>query len=172
MQTIMTNRLDRGFKMYQEEFEKKAVDVLRSGWYIMGNELRSFEESFANYTGATWYPGLNPYIDEAFDPANISLSPNWDGYADYLEDIYVSLLRNARTLNFTWTDAVTGEVYFDEQIENVSKSFFMDSYQQIVPYVYTWYSYPYDMTDAEGNPLANNTKVNLSIGSFDLTQNL
>jgi len=32
---IMPNRLDRGFYLYQEEFEKKALDVLRSGWYVL-----------------------------------------------------------------------------------------------------------------------------------------
>ena len=28
---VMPNRLDRGFSLYQAEFEKKALDVLRSG---------------------------------------------------------------------------------------------------------------------------------------------
>ena len=41
---IMPNRLDRGFYQYQEEFEKKAVEVLRSGWYVLGKEVSSFEE--------------------------------------------------------------------------------------------------------------------------------
>ena len=30
---IMPNRMDRGFFQYQEELDKKAVEVLRSGWY-------------------------------------------------------------------------------------------------------------------------------------------
>ena len=30
---IMPNRLDRGFYMYQKEFEDKALEVLRSGWW-------------------------------------------------------------------------------------------------------------------------------------------
>lgn len=48
---IMPNRLDRGFYMYQKEFEAKAMEVLRSGWYVLGNEVKSFEEEFAKYTG-------------------------------------------------------------------------------------------------------------------------
>ena len=63
MEKIMPNRLDRGFYMYQEEFEKKAIDVLRSGWYIMGNELKSFESEFANYTGAKHCIGLASGLD-------------------------------------------------------------------------------------------------------------
>lgn len=36
---IMTNRMDRGFNMYQKEFEEKELSVLRSGWYVLGKEL-------------------------------------------------------------------------------------------------------------------------------------
>ena len=45
---IMPNRLDRGFYMYQKEFEDKALEVLRSGWYVLGNEVKSFEEEWGN----------------------------------------------------------------------------------------------------------------------------
>ena len=50
---IMTNRLDRGFFLYQKEFEEAAIRVLRSGWYIMGKELENFENSFSAYCGAS-----------------------------------------------------------------------------------------------------------------------
>lgn len=60
---IMPNRLDRGFYMYQEEYEEKAVEVLRSGWYVLGNEVKSFEEEFAEYTGAKHCVGLASGLD-------------------------------------------------------------------------------------------------------------
>ena len=60
---IMPNRMDRGFYRYQEEFEKKALDVLRSGWYILGRELEAFEEEFAAYTGAGYCVGLGSGLD-------------------------------------------------------------------------------------------------------------
>ena len=60
---IMPNRLDRGFFMYQEEFEKKAIEVLRSGWYVLGKEVRSFEEEFAHYTGGKYCVGLASGLD-------------------------------------------------------------------------------------------------------------
>ncbi|MBQ9135777.1 MAG: DegT/DnrJ/EryC1/StrS family aminotransferase [Lachnospiraceae bacterium] len=60
---IMPNRLDRGFFMYQDEFEKKAIEVLRSGWYVLGNEVKSFEEEFATYTGAKYCVGLASGLD-------------------------------------------------------------------------------------------------------------
>ena len=63
MEKIMSNRLDRGFYMYQEEFEKKAIDVLRSGWYVLGNEVKNFEKEFAEYTGAEHCVGLASGLD-------------------------------------------------------------------------------------------------------------
>lgn len=60
---IMPNRMDRGFFRYQEEFEQKAVDVLRSGWYVLGKEVSSFEEEFAAYTGGNYCVGLASGLD-------------------------------------------------------------------------------------------------------------
>lgn len=60
---IMPNRLDRGFELYQEEFEQKALSVLRSGWYILGNEVKEFEKEFASYTGAKHCVGLASGLD-------------------------------------------------------------------------------------------------------------
>lgn len=63
MDRIMPNRLDRGFYKYQEEFEKKAVEVLRSGWYVLGNEVRNFEQEFADYLGVRHCVGLASGLD-------------------------------------------------------------------------------------------------------------
>lgn len=60
---IMANRLDRGFYKYQKEFEEKALAVLRSGWYVLGNEVSSFEKEFAEYTGADYCVGLASGLD-------------------------------------------------------------------------------------------------------------
>ena len=55
---IMPNRMDYGFLRYQQEFEEKALAVLRSGWYVLGREVSTFEENFAAYTGAKYCVGL------------------------------------------------------------------------------------------------------------------
>lgn len=60
---IMPNRLDKGFYLYQKEFESKALEVLRSGWYVLGNEVESFEQEFAVYTGAKYCVGLASGLD-------------------------------------------------------------------------------------------------------------
>lgn len=72
---IMPNRMDRGFYMYQKEFEDKAIEVLRSGWYILGKEVSSFEEEFAAYIGSKYCIGLASGLDAlwiAFRLLNIS----------------------------------------------------------------------------------------------------
>ncbi|WP_027203432.1 DegT/DnrJ/EryC1/StrS family aminotransferase [Butyrivibrio fibrisolvens] len=46
---ILANRMDLGFKMHQQEYEDAALRVLRSGWYILGKELESFEQEFASF---------------------------------------------------------------------------------------------------------------------------
>ena len=63
MMNIMQNRMDRVFFRYQEEFEQKALDVLRSGWYVLGREVRAFEEEFAGYTGGKYCVGLASGLD-------------------------------------------------------------------------------------------------------------
>lgn len=63
MEKIMPNRLDRGFYKYQDEFEAKALEVLRSGWYVLGNEVKSFENEFAAYVGAKHCVGLASGLD-------------------------------------------------------------------------------------------------------------
>ena len=51
---ILPNRLDKGFFQYQTEFEQKALEVLRSGWYVLGKEVASFEQEFADYIGSNY----------------------------------------------------------------------------------------------------------------------
>lgn len=49
--------------MYREEFEHKAIEVLRSGWYVLGREVEAFEREFADYTGSKYCVGLASGLD-------------------------------------------------------------------------------------------------------------
>ncbi len=60
---VSSNRLDRVFYAHQEEYEKKALDILRSGWYVLGNEVKSFEEEFAERIGSKYCVGLASGLD-------------------------------------------------------------------------------------------------------------
>ena len=43
--------MDRGFERYQKEYEDRALEVLRSGWYINGMQMSAFEDEFAAALG-------------------------------------------------------------------------------------------------------------------------
>ena len=116
--------------------------------------------------GASFYPGFNAYVAEEFDINHISISPNGDGFVDTIDDIYISLLRNARYLTFRYVDAVTGEVYYEQTAEFAAKSVYTPAYGQIVPTIYSWLEseiMPYTFTDSNGEILANNTKLLLQV---------
>lgn len=38
--------------VHQQEIEEKLLQTFRSGWYLMGNEVKAFEEQLAAYIGA------------------------------------------------------------------------------------------------------------------------
>ena len=60
---ITPNRMDRSFYKYQNKFEQKVLEALRSGWYVLGNEVASFEEEFAKYVGTKYSVGLASGLD-------------------------------------------------------------------------------------------------------------
>ncbi|MBR6090758.1 MAG: DegT/DnrJ/EryC1/StrS family aminotransferase [Anaerolineaceae bacterium] len=60
---VMANDLQRQFELYAGEFEEKALTVLRRGWYILGEEVSSFEREFAEWTGAKYCVGLGSGLD-------------------------------------------------------------------------------------------------------------
>ncbi|HBV16897.1 DegT/DnrJ/EryC1/StrS family aminotransferase [Chryseobacterium carnipullorum] len=48
---------------YQEEIEDKLLSVFRSGWYILGNELKNFETNLASYIGSEYALGVANGLD-------------------------------------------------------------------------------------------------------------
>ncbi|MGL4654248.1 DegT/DnrJ/EryC1/StrS family aminotransferase [Cetobacterium sp.] len=53
------NLLSKTYFMKQEEYEQKALEVLRNGWYVLGNEVKEFEKEFSNYIGSKYSIGLD-----------------------------------------------------------------------------------------------------------------
>lgn len=48
---------------YRDELVAAATRVIDSGWYIQGNEVRAFEEEFADYCGAKYCVGVANGLD-------------------------------------------------------------------------------------------------------------
>lgn len=60
---VISGRLDRAFELHQKEYEDKAIEVLRSGWYILGKEVSSFEEEFATHNNIEYCVGVASGLD-------------------------------------------------------------------------------------------------------------
>ena len=60
---ILQNDLKRQYELYSDEYDAKALEVLKSGWYILGNEVKQFEEEFASYTQSKYCVGVASGMD-------------------------------------------------------------------------------------------------------------
>lgn len=61
--SVMFNVLDRQFALFQSEYEEAALRVLRSGMYVLGDEVAAFEKEFAAFLGVKYCVGLNSGLD-------------------------------------------------------------------------------------------------------------
>lgn len=48
---------------YQSEIENKLLEVFRSGWYLLGGELKNFETNLAHYIGSQYAIGVANGLD-------------------------------------------------------------------------------------------------------------
>lgn len=60
---IMPNNLKRQYDLHAAEYEAKALEVLRSGWYILGQEVSAFEQEWAEYIGSKYCVGVATGLD-------------------------------------------------------------------------------------------------------------
>lgn len=121
---------------------------------------------FTTLGGLNWMPGMNPYTGEfdGYDPTHFVFSPNGDGMVDGFAEIYVALMRNARNVTITFSNADTGEVYDSRSLPYISKTMFRSSYGSVVPMVYSWYEDSfYQFTDGVGKTLPSGTAVDMTI---------
>jgi dTDP-4-amino-4,6-dideoxygalactose transaminase len=60
---IEYENLGRVNEPYFNEYSKAFNDLLRSGWYILGNSVKHFEQEFAAYCGTTFSCGVANGLD-------------------------------------------------------------------------------------------------------------
>lgn len=60
---IEFSTLQYQYKKYQNEYEDAVLRVLRSGWYILGEELEQFEKKYAEYYGIDYCIGVGNGLD-------------------------------------------------------------------------------------------------------------
>lgn len=49
--------------LHQEEIEQRILNTFRSGWYLMGNEVKTFEQNLAQYNGSQHAIGVANGLD-------------------------------------------------------------------------------------------------------------
>jgi dTDP-4-amino-4,6-dideoxygalactose transaminase len=65
--------------IYLKELEDAASKVIRSGWYVLGEEVNLFESEFAKYTGAKYCIGVANGLDALILSIDaLDLPPNSD----------------------------------------------------------------------------------------------
>lgn len=60
---IQPNNLKRQYEQHANEYKAKAAEVLDSGWYVLGDEVDSFEKEWAHYVGAEHCVGVASGLD-------------------------------------------------------------------------------------------------------------
>ena len=60
---IEYENLGRTNKSLEKEYKECFSSFLESGWYVLGKEVRTFEESFAGYCGVKHCIGVASGLD-------------------------------------------------------------------------------------------------------------
>ncbi|MFY8096321.1 MAG: DegT/DnrJ/EryC1/StrS family aminotransferase [Flavobacterium sp.] len=60
---ILYENLNKLNKEFETEFHEKFNTFLTNGWYVLGNEVKTFEENFAQYCGAKYCVGVANGLD-------------------------------------------------------------------------------------------------------------
>lgn len=63
MNTIKFLDLQKVNLQHQAAIEERLIHVFRSGWYLLGNEVKTFEQNLANYIGAQHAIGVANGLD-------------------------------------------------------------------------------------------------------------
>ena len=149
--------------------------VFDTGWYYEDEETveynRYLHVIFGTLGGGSNYGGLglNPYLaEDPYTTEHNVLSPNGDFYYDYVPEIYVSMMRSAEILDFTWTDDATGEELFYEYYAYARKSYYWAAYGMAMPIVYgDGGLQPYTFYDENGELMVHDLqKLTLTIRAY------
>lgn len=137
-----------------------AARIFDSGWYYDGNPEynRYINVFFTDYGSSSYVLGQNPYAQEDYDPSHNVLSPNGDGYLDQINEIYLSLMRSVRSMNFTVRNTLTGNTLYQATAEGIRKSYYYSAYGLCLPMIVSQYCYLYDFRN-----LDNGARLELTV---------
>ena len=96
---IPVNNLHRANLIFQTELEKKALEVIRSGWFVLGKEVDLFEKEYATKLGVPYCIG----IDNGLNAIKLGCQALGIGIGD--EVIMQANTYIATVLGVTWNGA-------------------------------------------------------------------
>lgn len=106
------------------------------------------------------YPEYYEYYGPMADPEKIAISPNADNSFDSLDIAQLSLLRNAKSLDWSIIGQ-NNHVIDSDSYEYQTKSIYNPNYGLVVPAYFD--NIYWNGTDGKGNPLPNNTVVTFQV---------
>lgn len=115
-----------------------------TGWYYQEDG----DAVVSRYVNVLWTDmgandsllGISPYLaDEVYDPAHNVLSPNGDQVYDYINEIYLGMMRNAEKIDFVWTKEGVEEPLFKKTATQVRKSYLVSEIGVDYPFIYSDY---------------------------------
>ena len=103
------NDLQRGVIAIQAQLEAAALNVLRSGWFVLGQSVQRFEAAFASYCGAqhcrhqqgsdlAWQRLFNGHAQTAVDVTPLSQTCRQRGYGENMRRVRAPDERRLRSL--------------------------------------------------------------------------
>lgn len=97
---IPVNDLHRANLQFQIELEEKAIEVIRSGWFVLGKEVETFEKEFALELGSAYCIG----VDNGLNAIKLGCQSLGIGSGD--EVIIQANTYIATVLGVTWNGAI------------------------------------------------------------------
>lgn len=117
---INPNNLLPLFHHCQAELEQTALEVLRSGWYVLGKNVQLFEEEFSQYLGAKHAVGLANGMD-ALEIAIKALDIGKDDEIIVQSNAYIACVL-AITKNHSQPIFVEPDTYFNLDVDKIEQA--------------------------------------------------
>lgn len=107
--------------------------------------------------------------NSGFAVSHFVVSPNGDGTLDSIDDVELSLMRNAKEITVTYKNHNTGTVYFTEKYPYMYKATYSDDYMAQMTSTVDGFNFTSDGT----TPLANGTVVDMVVtGTLDYNKHM
>jgi len=104
---------------HQAEIEERLLNTFRSGWYLLGNELKTFEENLAKYIGSKHAIGVANGLD-ANGLVPVLVEPSLDDYNMDVANIEEKITSKTKGILIVH---LYGRVVFSEKLKEIAEKY-------------------------------------------------